>query len=135
MNLDSDYYSSRCKDINGLWLFNLKGLLRHLWVGTVIMKQVLYSKIKDLFTLLGWRCSKLKFIIIRHPHSHAQCWDLSKIWHQKDSGLYTEKQRLPFFLVEKQQKDLGEKVLSCLLWNWVQKYSSPLHIGHEILVW
>jgi hypothetical protein len=38
-------------------------------------------------------------------------------------------------LVEKQQKDSGEKVLLCLLWNWVQKYSSPLHIGLEILVW
>jgi hypothetical protein len=32
MDLDHDYYSSRCKDINGLWVF--KGAFRGLWVGT-----------------------------------------------------------------------------------------------------
>jgi hypothetical protein len=41
MDLDSDYYSSRCEDINSqvyLKTIYLKRLLPRLWVGTVIIK-------------------------------------------------------------------------------------------------
>jgi hypothetical protein len=40
MDMESDYYSYRCEDINGLWV----GLLRRLWVETVIIKP--YSILK-----------------------------------------------------------------------------------------
>jgi hypothetical protein len=53
MDLDSDYYSSSCKDINGLRVFKM-GLLWCLWVRTLFIKQtVFFSKIKELLEFWG----------------------------------------------------------------------------------
>jgi hypothetical protein len=76
---------------------------------------VLYSKIKELITLLEWRCSKPKFIIIPHPHSHANVKIYQKFGTKKIVEFTRENKDYPSFLVEKQQKDSGKKVLSCLL--------------------
>jgi hypothetical protein len=55
MDLNSDYYSSRCKDINGLSVF--KGTLMMFVGGDSDHSTVFYSNIKELFTVLGWRRS------------------------------------------------------------------------------
>jgi hypothetical protein len=57
MDLDGDYYSSRCKDINDLSPF--KGTFMTFAGVDSHHKTIFYSKIKQLFTLLGWRCSKV----------------------------------------------------------------------------
>jgi len=58
MNLDSDYCSSRCEDINGLWVFK-GGFLWHLWVVTVIIKWYLSMKEGSLFCFVVMRSTKL----------------------------------------------------------------------------
>jgi hypothetical protein len=55
MDLDSDYYFSRCKDINGLWLF--KGTFMTFVGGDSDHQTLLYFTIKELFTVLRWRFS------------------------------------------------------------------------------
>jgi hypothetical protein len=57
MDLDSNYYSSRCKDINGLPVF--KGTFMTFVGGDSDHSTVFYAKIKELFTVLEWRCSSL----------------------------------------------------------------------------
>jgi hypothetical protein len=57
MDLDSDYYSSKCKDINGLWVF--KRTVMTFVGGESDYWTIFYSKIKELFTVLGRRCSKV----------------------------------------------------------------------------
>jgi hypothetical protein len=51
MDFDSHYYSSRCKDINGVWVS--KGTLMTFVGGDTWSLYVFYSKIKELF-VLAW---------------------------------------------------------------------------------
>jgi hypothetical protein len=55
MDLDNDYYSSRCKEINGLSFF--AGTFMTLVGGDIDRYTLLYFNIMELFTVLGWRCS------------------------------------------------------------------------------
>jgi hypothetical protein len=48
MDLDSDYYSSRCKDINGLSVF--KGTLMMFVGGESDHSTVFYSNIKEFYS-------------------------------------------------------------------------------------
>jgi hypothetical protein len=50
MDLDSDYYSSRCKDINGLWL--LKANFMTFVGGDSDHYTLFYFNVKELFTVV-----------------------------------------------------------------------------------
>ncbi len=62
MDLDNDYYSSRCKDINGLCLF--EGTCMTFVGGDSHHHTLFYFNIEELFTVLGWTCSYTGFRII-----------------------------------------------------------------------
>ncbi len=51
MDLDIEYYSSRCNDINGLWVF--KGTFMTFVGGDSDHQTVFHSKIKELFASVG----------------------------------------------------------------------------------
>jgi hypothetical protein len=55
MDLDSDYYSSRCKDINDFGPF--KGTFMTFVGGDSDHWTLFYFNIKELFTILERRCS------------------------------------------------------------------------------
>jgi hypothetical protein len=80
MNVDTDSYSSRCKEINGFWVS--KGTFMTFVGGDSDYYTVFYPKIKELFTILGWRCSK-DFQIsrgllwkFRSHAAHTSLWSL-----------------------------------------------------------
>jgi hypothetical protein len=64
MDLDSDYYWSRCRDINGLWVF--KGTFMTFVGGDSDHWTLFHFNIEELFTVLQWRCS--------YSCKGANCW-------------------------------------------------------------
>jgi hypothetical protein len=75
MEFDNDYYSSRCKDINGLWVF--KGTFMTFVGGDSDHYTLFYFNIKELFTIFGWRCSLTDL----HGCAGGQGFVSSLFWH------------------------------------------------------
>jgi hypothetical protein len=79
MDLDSDYYSSRCKDVDGLVVFKGTFMTCLLWVETIIIKRYSILKQKEFFTVSGgdalstYQLDDVIFIAILGFHGPHKC--------------------------------------------------------------